>query len=407
MTTSPDITPIAPWPHFDHEMIDAATRVLQSGKVNYWTGTEGRRFEEEYAEYTQTQHAIALSNGTVALELALYALNIGPGDDVIVPSRTFIASASCAVARGARPIVADVDRDSQNLTADTIEAVLTPQTKAIIAVHLAGWPCDMDPILELARARGIAVIEDCAQAHGAEYKGQPVGSIGDFGAFSFCQDKILTTAGEGGMLVTNNSDWWDRAWRFKDHGKTPEAFYNPQPPSTQFRWLHESFGTNMRLTEYQSAIGRIMLRRLPAWVETRRANASRLLAACQQSSALRTPVPGPNFKHAYYKFYTFIRPEQLAPDWSRDRILSEIKGQGVPVFTGSCSEIYKESAFPPAWKPPTPLPTAAELGQTSLMFQVHPTMTNADINRLSTGISRVGTMASLNESDINRAPKVA
>ena len=248
----------SPWPYFSQDEIDAVTRVLNSGRVNYWTGDEGRQFEAEFAAFVGCKHAVAVANGTVALELALEALGIGPGDEVVVTSRTFIASASCAVMRGATPVMADVDWDSQNITAETIRAVLSPRTRAIIAVHLAGWPCDMDPILEIAREHGLKVIEDCAQALGAVYKGRPVGSMGDVNAFSFCQDKILTTGGEGGMLTTNHTDLWSRAWAFKDHGKSYEAVYRRQHPPG-YRWLHESFGTNWRLTEMQSAMGRVLL----------------------------------------------------------------------------------------------------------------------------------------------------
>src|ERR1039458_6044205 len=261
--------PFAPWPHFTPDEVDAVSRVVQSGKVNYWTGSEGRLFEEEFAAFTGSKHAIALANGTVALELALHALGVGPGDGGVGASRTFIASASCAVMRGAVPVVADVDRNSQNITADTVRAALTPRTRAIIPVHLAGWPCDMDPILELARERGLWVIEDCAQAHGATYKGRTVGSMGDVNAFSFCQDKIMTTGGEGGLLTTNDPDKWARAWAFKDHGKSYDAVYN-RTHLPGFRWLHESFGTNWRLTEIQSALGRVLLRKLPQMVEKRR-----------------------------------------------------------------------------------------------------------------------------------------
>ena len=254
--------PFPPWPVLEEEEIEAATAVLRSGRLNYWTGNEGRAFEREFAEFTGRKYAIALANGTVALELALHCLGIGSGDEVVVPSRTFIASASCAVMRGATPVVADVDRNSSNLTAETIDSVLTSRTKAIVAVHLAGWPCEMGPILELARARGIAVIEDCAQAHGARYRGRPVGSFGDLAAFSFCQDKNMTTGGEGGMLLTNDLRMWELGWSFKDHGKSYEAVYERNHPPG-YRFLHESFGTNWRLTEVQSAIGRVLLRKLP------------------------------------------------------------------------------------------------------------------------------------------------
>lgn len=368
----------AGWPHFGTEEIDAATQVLHSGKVNYWTGEEGRRFEKEFAEFVDCRHAVALANGTVALELALYALGVGAGDEVVTTSRTFIASASCAVMRGARPVLADIDRESQNITADTIRAALSPRTKAIIAVHLAGWPCDMDAILELAREHGLKVIEDCAQAHGATYKGRPVGSMSDVAAFSFCQDKIMTTGGEGGMLTTNDDELWQRAWAFKDHGKSFDAVYGREH-APGFRWLHESFGTNWRLTEMQSAIGRVMLKKLPQWVAMRRKHAAILSEHFADLPGLRVPMPPHSVEHSYYKYYAFVVPEALRSGWNRDRIAQEVSALGIPCFTGSCSEIYLEAAFPPEMRPKERLSVAKELGETSLMFLVHPTLSEANM----------------------------
>jgi dTDP-4-amino-4,6-dideoxygalactose transaminase len=381
-------TPFAPWPYFADDEIEAATSVLRSGKVNYWTGEEGRCFEQEFATSVGAKHAIALCNGTVALELALYALGIGAGDEVVTTPRTFIASASSAVMRGARPVFADVDRDSQNITADTIRSVLTHRTKAIIVVHLAGWPCDMDPILELARNHELKVIEDCAQALGATYKGQPVGSIGDVGAFSFCQDKIMTTGGEGGMLTTNSSDLWEKAWSFKDHGKSFDAVYRREHPAG-FRWLHESFGTNWRMTEMQSAIGRVALKKVPGWVMKRRKHADVLTEALAQIPGFRVTQPPKFLEHAYYKYYVFVDVEALRSDWTRDRIMETISLEGVPCFSGSCSEIYLEKAFPREWQPNLPLPVANELGETSLMLLVHPTLENHHLLRTSEVVEQV------------------
>jgi len=369
--------PFAPWPYFEADEIEAATSVLRSGKVNYWTGEEGRKFEREFAQSVGTKYAICVANGTVALELALYALGIGRGDEVITSSRTFIASASCAVMRGARPVCVDVDPDSQNITAETIRRAITPRTKAIIAVHLAGWPCDMDSILELAAEYDLRVIEDCAQAQGATYKGRPVGSVGDAAAFSFCQDKIMTTAGEGGMLTTNSREVWERAWSFKDHGKSHDAVYNREHPAG-FRWLHESFGTNWRMTEMQSAVGRIALKKVPGWVDRRRRNAAVLTSCFCGLPGLRVAVPPADCRHAYYKFYAFVRPEMLRPGWDRDKILQAILAEGVPCFVGSCSEIYLEKAFVTRRRPER-LAVAQQLGETSLMFLVHPTLSNDHI----------------------------
>lgn len=369
----------APWPYFEADEIEAVCRVLESGKVNYWTGDECKQFEKEYAESIGVKHAIALANGTVALELALRALNIGPGDEVVTTSRTFIASASCVVSVGARPIMADVDRDSQDITAETIRAVLSAKTKAIIVVHLAGWPCDMDPILDLARERGLKVIEDCAQAHGATYKGRPVGSMGHVAAFSFCQDKIITTGGEGGLLATNDEALWKSAWAYKDHGKSYDSVHH-RHHNPGFRWLHESFGTNWRMTEMQAAIGRVVLRKLPHWVSRRRHNAAILSAGFSGIPWLRISLPDASSCHSYYKFYAFVRPEKLPSGWSRDRIMAEICRAGIPCTVGSCSEIYEEKAFNVYGGGYPTRPVAKDLGETSLMFLVHPTLSDSSMH---------------------------
>jgi dTDP-4-amino-4,6-dideoxygalactose transaminase/lipopolysaccharide/colanic/teichoic acid biosynthesis glycosyltransferase len=384
--------PMPMWPSFAQDEIDAVTAVLQSGQVNYWSGDEGRSFEREFAAATGCAHAVAVANGTVALELALRALEIGPGDEVVTPSRTFIASASCAVMCGATPVMADIDPISQNLTAETIRAVLSPRTRAIIAVHLAGWPCDMDPILRLAKEHGLKVIEDCAQAQGATYKGRAVGSIGDVGAFSFCRDKIITTGGEGGMVTTQDTALWERAWSFKDHGKSYEAVYRREHPPG-YRWLHESFGTNWRLTEMQSAIGRVALRKLPQWLDIRRRNARRLSECFSQFPALRTTLPSAESHHAYYTYYVFVRPEKLQDEWSRDRIMAALNAEGIPCFSGSCSEIYLEKAFPQEMRPPHRLPIAKELGETALMFMVHPNLTEADIEDVCQAVEKMMAVA--------------
>jgi dTDP-4-amino-4,6-dideoxygalactose transaminase len=386
--------PFAPWPHYPQDEIDAAVRVLASGKVNYWTGEEARAFEREYAEHVGCAHAVALANGTVALELALQALDVGAGHEVVVPSRTFIATASCAVIRGATPVIADVDPVSQNLTADTVRAVLSPRTRAIIAVHLAGWPCDMDPIMEIARERGLTVIEDCAQAHGALYKGRPVGSIGHAGAFSFCQDKIITTGGEGGMLVTNDRALWARAWSYKDHGKSYDAVYGqPAPKPGLFNWIHEGFGTNGRMTELQAAMGRVQLGKLAQSRRARQRNAAILTEALSRVAGLRVTVPPRDIGHAYYKYYVFVREEALQAEWTRDRILEAVNAEGVPCAVGSCSEIYLEKAFPQSLRPAKRLEASRALGESSLCFMVHPTLTDRDMQDTARALQKVMRVA--------------
>ncbi len=388
-------TSFSPWPSFTEEEANAVRDVILSNKVNYWTGQEARQFEREFATWSGTDYAIALTNGTVALDLALIALGIGEGDEVIVTSRTFLASVSSIINAGATPIFADVDRDSQNFTAQSIEAVLTPRTRAVICVHLAGWPCDMDPIMDLAARHDLMVIEDCAQAHGAYYKGRPVGSIGHIGAWSFCQDKIMTTGGEGGMVTTNDRMLWADMWAYKDHGKSWEAVYERQH-APGFRWLHESFGTNWRMLEVQAVIGRIQLRRMKAWQAQREQNATRIWDAARELPALRVPLFSEGSVHAAYKCYVFVRPEQLKDGWSRDRILSEIAARGVPAFSGSCSEVYLEKAFDnTGLRPAQRLANAKELGETSMMFLVHPTLTRAEMDLTCQVIIDVVTEASI------------
>ncbi|MEI6813875.1 MAG: DegT/DnrJ/EryC1/StrS aminotransferase family protein [bacterium] len=374
-------TPFPPWPSYTDEEAQAVARVLLSNKVNYWTGTETRDFESEFAAWAGVPHAVALANGTVALDVALKALGIGAGDEVIVTPRSFMASVSCVVTAGAIPVFADVDRDTQNLSAATIAPHITSRTKAIIPVHLAGMPCDMDPIMELAKAHGLAVIEDCAQANGARYRGQHVGTIGTIGAWSFCQDKILTTGGEGGMVTTRDRDLWSRMWSYKDHGKSYDAVYERQHPPG-FRWLHESFGMNGRMLELQSVLGRIQLRRLPAMTATRQRYANQIWSAARAMPGLRVPCMPSWAEHAAYRCYVFVEHEALKADWDRDRIMNTMNSEQIPCYSGSCSEIYLEKAFDgTGWRPEAPLPVAKELGETSLMFLVHPTLEDAHIER--------------------------
>ena len=381
--------PFAPWPHYAADEVNAVRAVLESGKVNYWTGSDGKEFEKEYATYCGRRHAIALANGSLALELALHAFGIGPGDEVITTSRTFIASASCAVMRGATPVCADIDSVSQNLTAETISAAITPRTRAVVVVHLAGWPCDMDAIIALCRPRGIVVIEDCAQAHGARYKGRPVGSFGDAAAFSFCQDKIITTGGEGGMLLLDDTAAWEKAWAYKDHGKSYDALFQREHPPG-FRWVHESFGSNWRMTEMQAVIGRLQLRKLADWSARRRQLAGWLADGLDGLPGLRLTIPAEGFEHAYYKYYAFLQPAMLRPDWGQQRVIGAINAEGIPCFGGSCSEIYLEKAFVDAGLgPAAALPVARDLGNTSLSFLVHPTLAEADMRDTCSAVAKV------------------
>jgi len=370
-------TKFSSWPAFTDEEADAVRDVVISNKVNYWTGNECKKFEREFSEFSDSKYAVALSNGTLALDVALKVLKVGNGDEVVVTSRTFIASISSIVNSGSTPIFADVDLSSQNITPDSIRSVITNKTKAIVCVHLAGWPCDMDEIMDLANEFNFSVIEDCAQAHGARYKGKPVGSIGHIGCWSFCQDKIMTTGGEGGMVTTNDESLWRKMWAYKDHGKSYEAVYEREHPEG-FRWLHESFGTNWRMTEMQAVIGRIQLNRMSDWHEKRLNNANSIWVAAKQCKGLRVPVLPDYIEHAAYKCYVFVKGGVDL----RDKMMMEINEKGVPCYSGSCSEVYLEKAFDnTGFRPKERLPVAKELGETSLMFLVHPTLTKEEIQK--------------------------
>ena len=368
----------APWPSFDREIMDAVRGVLVSGKVSQWTGDHVYSFEKEYANYLGVKHAITMTNGSVTLDVALRVLGVGPGDEVVVTSRSFVASASCVPLARAAPVFADVDPASGNITAETISAVLTRKTKAVIVVHLAGWPCDMESIVSLCRSKKIFLIEDCAQAHGARYKGKPVGTFGHFGSFSFCQDKIFTTGGEGGLLVTNDAALWKKAWSFKDHGRDFDAVFGRQG-GTGFKWMVNSFGTNYRMTEMQAVIGRIMLKRLDGMVRARRENAGMLGRAFGGMPGLEVTVPPKECYHAYYKYYVKADLKVLKPGWTRNAILKELALRGIPCGIGACPEIYREKAFrlyrkKLSYPSQERLPVAKNWGEVSLMFHVHPTL---------------------------------
>ena len=365
------------WPEYSEEEIDAVAEILRSGKGNYWFGEHGRKFEEEFAEYCGGGFALTAGNGTLALEMALHGLGVGPGDEVIVTPRSFVASANCIVQLGATPVFADVDRESQNITPSTIEEKITGKTRCIIAVHLAGWPCEMKEIMNLAAENDIYVIEDCAQAHGAEINGKRAGAWGHAAAFSFCQDKIISTGGEGGMLLTNDEELWAKAAALRNHGKDPRK-YNPGTMGTKEQGLPDTFGSNYRMTEMQSCMGRIQLQHLDDWVQKRQANAAMLDDVIKNCGAARATIPPPHVTHAYYKYYFFADTANLKDDWNRNRIIEAISGEGIPCGAGTSAEIYQLDAYSGGTSDPGQrLTVARELGETGIMLPVPPNY-NAD-----------------------------
>jgi dTDP-4-amino-4,6-dideoxygalactose transaminase len=382
------------WPLHEADEIEAVQRVLASGRVNYWNGDEGRAFEREFADYCGMPYGLAVANGTLALELALNALGIGAGDEVVVTPRSFIASVACVVNVGAWPVFADVDPDSQNITPESVRAVLSPRTRAVLPVHLAGWPCDMDGFRELAEQHQLYLIEDCAQAHGAAWCGQRVGSFGDAATFSFCTDKIMSTGGEGGMLLLHDEAAWNRAWSRRDHGKAWDAVYERDHPPG-FRWQHHSFGTNARMTEMQAAIGRVQLGKLDGWLECRRRNAALLEEILGPVEALHVSRPAAHEEHARYRFYFFVRPERLQAGQDRDAVMSALQAEGVPCAQGSCPEVYREAAFRDTdMAPAKRLPVARQLAETVLALPVHHTLDADEVRAMGERVATTVRAAS-------------
>jgi dTDP-4-amino-4,6-dideoxygalactose transaminase len=377
------------WPSFDYKDASKISQILLSNKVNYWTGNEGKKFEKEFAKFANTKYAIAVSNGTVALDLALKLLNLKKNDEVIVTPRSFIASVSSVINCGATPVFADIDINSGNICLNTISKVITKKTKAIICVHIAGFPCAMDKIMKFAKKKSLKVIEDCSQAHGAKIKNKSVGSFGDISAWSFCQEKNITTGGEGGMITTNSYRLWKKCWSLKDHGKNyKEAFFSK---SKGYKWLHHSFGGNYRLTEFQSALGRIQLKKINTWNNKRNFNSKVILDELKKYKGLvNIPNIPKDYKHAWYRCCVSINKCFLKKNWTRDKIIDELSIRGIGVNIGSCPEIYLEKAFKnKPYKPKRRLVNAKVLGETNIAFLVHPTISSGELLNIKKSINQV------------------
>ena len=373
-----------PWPHYETDEVLAVSEILKSGKVNYWTGSIGRQFEESFSKWCGTKYSYSLANGTLALDVAYRSLNLADNDEIITTPRTFIATASTLSVLGLKPIFADVDFDSGNITAETIEPLINKKTKAISVVHLGGWPANLIEIKDIAKAYNLKLIEDCSQAHGAKINGLNVGSIGDIGTWSFCQDKILSTGGEGGMITTSHENIGAFISSWRDHGKDIKKMFTKNQ-SSAFRYIHDNLGLNYRMTEIQSKIGDMQLKKLSTWHKKRSFNANQIANALKQCKNVRVPLPSPPFEHAWYKFYAYLIPDALAEGWDRERILFEFNKEKTPVFSGSCSEIYLEKCMSNSYQNKQ-LSNAKSLGDTSLMFLVHPTI---DKKSLDTYISKI------------------
>lgn len=365
---------LPPWPVFEDDERAAVDEILRSGRVSYWTGPACRAFEREWGERHRGVHSLAMANGSLTMDAAMRVLGIARGDEVIVSPRSYVASAMCAALAGATPVFAEVDADSGCVTAATLEAARTPRTRAAIPVHIGGWPCDMPAIMAWAKGHGLAVLEDCAQAHGATIGGRPVGTWGDFASWSFCQDKIMTTGGEGGMLSTPDEARFKTAWAFAQHGKDQDRAFAPHDSASGgFRWLVDQAGTNLRMTEMQAVIGLRQLEKLDSWLAARARNAAIMQEALRRVPFLRVPVTPAG--HAHYRCVAFVDGPLAEAAARRDCCLEALRTAGVPGMYGSCSEIYRERFFRDrGFAPARPLPVAHRLGATSLTFLVHHTI---------------------------------
>ncbi len=375
-------TTLPPWPIFEADELAAVEAVLRSGHVNYWTGDQCKLFERAWSDYHGGIHSLAMANGSLTLDTALRVLGIGASDEVIVSPRSYVASAMCAVLAGAKPVFADVDANSGNMTVASMEAVRTSRTKACIPVHIAGWPCDMPAISAWAAQHGIHIIEDCAQAHGAHIEGRSVGTWGVFSSWSFCQDKIMTTGGEGGMLCTPDLRLWKKAWQHSNHGKDYDLSH-AKVAEPGFRWLVQYEGTNLRMTEMQAAIGICQLRKLDDWVGRRARNSAIMQDALRGLRGVR--VPGTPVGHAHYRCMAYTN---AAAD--RPKLLAALVSAGLPANIGSCSEIYREPIFAQhGLAPANPLPVAHALGETSIALMVHHTIDEVTMHRHASHIADV------------------
>lgn len=373
------------WPRHEPDEIEAVAHVLRSGKVNALVhGEQNREFAAEFARFVGMPEGMCLANGTLTLEVALRALGIGPGHEVIVPARSFFATASCVLAVGALPVFADIDPVSQNIDPASVERLVTPATRAVICVHLAGWPCDMDALGRICGDHGLHLIEDCAQAHGATWRGRQVGSFGAASSFSFCTDKIMSTGGEGGLLLFRDHQAWLRGWAFKDHGKSYAKVTDGAGTPGAFRYIHDTPGSNYRMTEMQAALGRCQLAKLPRWLAARRRNAETLLGALANVPGLLLPEPPAEVGHAWYKFHIRLSGDAEEAEQRRRAVLATLVARGIPAGSGSCPDMSREHALSglPIRRDGL-LANAVDLGRRTLMFPVDHTLERADMLRMA------------------------
>ncbi len=360
------------WPNFDKNLISKVNSIISSGKINYTEGSYGIKFEKEFSKFVGNKYSVAICNGTAALEVAIKSLRLPKNSEILVPARSFFSSASCIVNTGYVPVFVDVDLSTQNISIDDIKKKITKKTKAIICVHLAGLPCDMYGIKKIINKKKISIIEDCSQAHGASIDNKQVGSFGDISTWSFCNDKIISTLGEGGMISTNKKKLYlfckriiNHGTNLKDNKKTEKFIYNK-----------DYFGTNLRITEIQSCAGLEQLKKLKK-IQKKRENISKSYhkILSRYKSYFNCYYPSKKIKSAWYRLYFFLRTDLKKYQKLRFKIIQDLRKNNLKCFTGSCPEIYLEKAFKKLNNSKIiRLKNCKTLGETSIALEINHTL---------------------------------
>lgn len=333
------------WPSFSEDAIQAVEAVLRSGKVNYWSGPKGMEFEKKFAAWQGSKYAISCATGTAALHIALASLGIGPGDEVIVPSYTFIATSFSVVQAGAIPRFADVNIEDHCISIESAEKLVTKRTKAIIPVHLYGNVCDMDKVLAFAKKHNLYVIEDNAEAFGGYYKGKKTGTLGHMAACSFCQNKTFTTGGEGGMVTTDNDDWAWTARSFRDHGYDVKERMNLLALEQKLPYIHNMVGWNYRMTEMQSAIGLAELDRIDNWnLPARKRNANIIMDILRDLPQIRfMPIDTKDRQNGWYVMAFSLNIEDMNCDIYQ--FVKAAAAEGTPCWKVFWPQCHTERAY--------------------------------------------------------------
>ena len=376
------------WPRHSTKEIQLVNKIIKSGRVNQWTGEYVNKFEKKFCKYFNLNYSLAVANGTVGLEAAINSFNLNKGSEIVVTPRSFIASASSVLKMGFKPVFSDVDLNSQNIELDNIKKVITKKTKAIICVHLAGYPTDMKPIMEYARKKNIYIIEDCSQAHGAKINNKYVGTFADISVWSFCQDKIISTLGEGGMIATNNSKLYKRLLSYRDHGKNFNQLSKIRNLN-QFNYINDFIGTNIRMTEIQAAVGYLQLNNLAKWVNARNNIIKQIEKKLFNIKKGIVLIEYPkNIKHAFYRYYFFIKNNQFKNGWNYLKLINALRKKDKSFFIGGCPEIYNEKIFS-KYRPSKKLTNTFLLSKTSICIRIDHNITKKRIDYLSQSIEDV------------------